>query len=79
MRRYPVNSPQAAGRIVALTAVADVDIGSAEIVWRDRRAEHAQLGLAHHELHALLDNFRPRPFSPNGRVEVALVKFSGFS
>jgi uncharacterized tellurite resistance protein B-like protein len=57
MRRYPVNSPQAAARIVALTLVADGDIGAAEIAWLDRLAVHEQLGLARHELHALLDTF----------------------
>ena len=31
MRSYPANSPQAAARIVALTVVADGDIGDAEI------------------------------------------------
>ncbi len=57
MRSYPVNSPQAAARIVALTVVADGDIGDAEIEWLDRLAVHEQLGLARHELHALLDTF----------------------
>ncbi|MDO9095839.1 MAG: TerB family tellurite resistance protein [Rubrivivax sp.] len=57
MRSYPVNSPQAAARIVALTVVADGDIGDAEINWLDRLAVHEQLGLARHELHALLDTF----------------------
>lgn len=57
MRSYPVNSPQAAARIVALTVVADGDIGDAEIKWLDRLAVHEQLGLARHELHALLDTF----------------------
>lgn len=55
MRSYPVNSPQAAARIVALTLVADGDIGDPEIEWLDRLAVHEQLGLARHELHALLD------------------------
>ena len=55
MRRYPVDSPQAAARIVALTVVADGDIGDAEIAWLDRLAVHEQLGLARHELHTLLD------------------------
>lgn len=36
MRSYPTNSPQAAARIVALTVVADGDIGDAEIEWLDR-------------------------------------------
>ena len=57
MRRYPTNSPQAAARIVALTVVADRDIGDTEIEWLDRLAVHEQLGLARHELHALLDTF----------------------
>ncbi|MDP2008368.1 MAG: TerB family tellurite resistance protein [Rubrivivax sp.] len=57
MRSYPVNSPQAAARIVALTVVADGDIGDAEIKCLDRLAVHEQLGLARHELHALLDTF----------------------
>jgi len=57
MRSYPVNSPQAAARIVALTVVADGDIGDPEIEWLDRLAVHEKLGLAHHELHALLDTF----------------------
>ena len=45
MRSYPVNSPQAAARIVALTLVADGDIGDAEILWLDRLAVYEQLGL----------------------------------
>ncbi|MGA8052460.1 MAG: hypothetical protein WCA12_01135 [Burkholderiales bacterium] len=57
MRSYPSNSPQAAARIVALTVFADGDIGDAEIEWLDRLAVHEQLGLARHELHALLDTF----------------------
>lgn len=57
MRSYPANSPQAAARIVALTVVADGDIGDAEIQCLDRLAVHEQLGLARHELHALLDTF----------------------
>ncbi len=57
MRSYPTNSPQAAARIAALTVVADGDIGDAEIEWLDRLAVHEQLGLARHELHALLDTF----------------------
>ena len=57
MRRYPANSAQAAARIVALTVVADGDIGDVEIEYLDRLAVHEQLGLARHELHALLDTF----------------------
>ena len=57
MRSYTTNSPQAAARIVALTVLADGDIGDAELAWLDRLAVHEQLGLARHELHALLDTF----------------------
>ena len=57
MRSYPTNSPQAAARIIALTVVADRDIAQAEIEWLDRLAVHEQLGLARHEMHALLDTF----------------------
>lgn len=57
MRSYPANSPQAAARIIALTVVADGDIGDAEIAWLDRLVVHEQLGLTRHELHALLDTF----------------------
>lgn len=57
MRSYPVNSPLAAARIVALTVVADGDIGEPEIEWLDRLVVHEQLGLARHELHELLDTF----------------------
>lgn len=57
MRTYPTNSPQAAARIVALTVVADGDIGDAELAWLDRLVVHEQLGLARDELHALLYAF----------------------
>ncbi|ALT78521.1 tellurite resistance TerB family protein [Paucibacter sp. KCTC 42545] len=57
MRHYPVNSPQAAARIVALTVVADGDIAASEIECLDRLAVHEQLGLTRHELLTLLDHF----------------------
>jgi cytosine/adenosine deaminase-related metal-dependent hydrolase len=57
MRTYPRNSAQSAARIVALTLVADGDIGDAELAWLDRLAVHQQLGLQRHELHAVLDLF----------------------
>ena len=57
MRNYSEDSPQAAARIVALTLVADGDIGDAEIEWLDRLAVHEQLGLTRLELHAVLDAF----------------------
>lgn len=57
MRSYPANSPQAAARIVALTVLADGDIGGVEIEWLDRLSVHEKLGLARHELHEILDTF----------------------
>lgn len=57
MRSYPTDSPQAAARIVALTVVADGDIGDAELHWLDRLAVYQQLGMTRRELHALLDTF----------------------
>jgi len=57
MRNYPVNSPQAAARIIALTVVADGDIRDAEIEGLDRLAVHEQLGLERLELLGLLDAF----------------------
>lgn len=57
MRSYPIDSPQAAARIISLTVVADGDIAGTEIDCLDRLAVHAQLGLTRHELHALLDTF----------------------
>ncbi len=57
MRHYPRNSPQAAARIIALTVVADGDIGQPELDFLERRDVHAQLGLQRNELHAVLDAF----------------------
>jgi cytosine/adenosine deaminase-related metal-dependent hydrolase len=57
MRPYPLNSPQAAARIVALTLVADGDIGDAELDVLDRRAVHQRLGLTRDEWQAVLDSF----------------------
>ena len=55
MRTYPCDSPQAAARIVALTVLADWDIGKTELDLLDRLAVHEQLGLDRQELHAVLD------------------------
>ena len=57
MRSYPCNSPQAAGCIVALTVLADRDIGKTELDLLDRLAVHEQLGLDRLRFHAVLDNF----------------------
>ena len=57
MRKYAQNSPQAAARIVALTLVADGDVGQAELDLLDSQAVHAQLGLTRDALHAVIDTF----------------------
>jgi len=57
MRRYPLNSPQAAARIVALTVIADGDVGQAELALLDELAVHEQLGLERAALHAVIDQF----------------------
>jgi hypothetical protein len=56
MRSYPCNSPQAAARIVALTVMADRDIGKTELDLLDRLAAHQQLGLDRQGFHAVLDS-----------------------
>ncbi len=57
MRKYPQNSPQAAARIVALTLIADGDIGQEELALLERLAVHQQLGLTRDALHAVIDTF----------------------
>lgn len=57
MRNYPQNSPQAAARIIALTLIADRDIGQAELDLLDSLAVHQQLGLERAALHAVIDTF----------------------
>jgi hypothetical protein len=55
MRKYAKNSPQAAARIVALTLIADGDIGKTELALLDELAVHQQLGLERDALHAVID------------------------
>ncbi len=57
MRKYLKNSPQAAARIVALTLIADGDVGQEELALLDELAVHRQLGLERHALHAVIDTF----------------------
>jgi hypothetical protein len=57
MRKYAQNSPQAAARIVALTLIADGDIGAAELECLDGLSVHQQLGLDRTELHSVIDSF----------------------
>jgi hypothetical protein len=57
MRKYPKNSPQAAARIVALTLIADGDVGQAELALLDELAVHQQLGLTRDAMYAVIDTF----------------------
>ena len=57
MRRYLQNSPQAAARIVALTVIADGDVGKTELALLDELAVHQQLGLDRDAMHAVIDTF----------------------
>ena len=57
MRTYPNNSAQAAARIVALTVLADGDIGTAEIDLMKRLDVPEQLGLSQSEFNAVIDTF----------------------
>ncbi len=45
MRAYPLNSPEAAGRIVALAMLADGDLNKSELDVLDRLDATGQLGL----------------------------------
>jgi hypothetical protein len=57
MRKYAQNSPQAAARIVALTVVADGDVGKAELAAIDELAVHRQLGLEPDAFQEVIDAF----------------------
>jgi hypothetical protein len=57
MRKYTKNSPQAAARIVALTLIADGDVGQAELALLDKLAVHQQLGLTRDAMHDVIDTF----------------------
>ena len=57
MRKYAQNSPQSAARIVALTIVADGDVGVSEFKLLDELAVHQQLGLERDAFHEVIDAF----------------------
>jgi hypothetical protein len=60
MRSYPIDSPEAAVRILAMTLVADSGPGSAEFnVLKPHDA--AGMGLTSHRLHTALREFLRRP------------------
>jgi len=57
MRTYPIDSPQAAARIVALTLVADGHVFDAELGLLDRVGAYRQLGLDHEQMQIVLRGF----------------------
>ena len=54
MRNYPLNSPQAAARIVALALIADGHVNKRELDALDGIAAHEQLGMARDDMHAVV-------------------------
>jgi uncharacterized tellurite resistance protein B-like protein len=54
MRSYPLNSPQAAARIVALALIADGHVNKRELDALDGIAAHEQLGLTRDDMHAVM-------------------------
>lgn len=57
MRSYSTNSPQAAGRIIAVALLADGHLSKTEIDLLDRLDVARQLGLARSELHSVVHGF----------------------
>lgn len=57
MRTYPIDSPQAAARIVALTLVADGHVSDTEFAVLERVGAYEQLGLSRREMQAVLQVF----------------------
>lgn len=58
MRSYPVNSPQAAARIVTLAMLADGRLGNEELLILDYVRAHEQLGLSTHQFNGVIADFR---------------------
>ena len=54
MRSYPLNSPQAAARIVALALIADGHVNKRELIALDQIAAHEQLGMTRDAMHAVV-------------------------
>lgn len=54
MRSYPIDSPEAAARIVALALLADGHFSRAEVEAMDRGGARAQLGLTPDQLHQVV-------------------------
>ncbi|MES2718875.1 MAG: TerB family tellurite resistance protein [Pseudomonadota bacterium] len=57
MRHYPRNSPQAAGRILALALLSDGHLSRRELDVLDRLDAHTALGLGRTELHSVVHSF----------------------
>jgi Tellurite resistance protein TerB len=57
MKIYPLNSPQAAARIVALTLVSDGQLNRAEVEVLDAEQACDQLGLSRSELNTVIHDF----------------------
>jgi uncharacterized tellurite resistance protein B-like protein len=57
MRTYPVNSPEAAARLLAMALVADGNYALSEIKALDRLDAARQLGLAPQDLKAVIEAF----------------------
>ncbi len=57
MRTYPMNSPQAAARIVALTLLSDGHVSQHELDLLDREGAAQALGLTRAELHTVVHDF----------------------
>ena len=72
MRSDSVTSPQPAACAVAVTLAADGDIGETWIDWLDRHTVSEHIGLAQHELPALLDTLYEDSL-PSGQLKLADV------
>lgn len=57
MRHYPRNSPQAAGRILALALLCDGHLCKREMDTLDQLGAHTHLGLDRSALHAVVHGF----------------------
>ncbi len=57
MRHYPLNSPQAAARILALAMLADGNVTKAELDVLAHQDAYRQLGLTPLEMQAVLQDF----------------------
>lgn len=57
MRTYPLNSPQAAARLLAMALVADGNYALSELKALDRLDAARQLGLPPQELKAVIETF----------------------